>query len=59
MGFVRHRDPGTFWIASGRDRANGPESVIKCIVFGAHRSGRKEAYTYLKEFVLEKLEVPD
>ena len=39
-----------------------PESVINCIaciVFGAHRSGRREAYTYLKEFVLEKLEVPD
>jgi hypothetical protein len=39
-----------------------PESVINCvacIVFEAHRSGRREAYTYLKEFVLEKLEVPD
>jgi hypothetical protein len=29
-----------------------------CIVFGAHRSGRREAYTYLKEFVLEKLGGP-
>jgi hypothetical protein len=39
-----------------------PESVINCIacmIFEAHRSGRREAYTYLKEFVLEKLEVPD
>ena len=39
-----------------------PESVIKCIactVFEAHRTGRREAYTYLKEFVLEKLEVPN
>ena len=39
-----------------------PESVINCIactVFEAHRTGRREAYTYLKEFVLEKLEVPD
>jgi hypothetical protein len=29
------------------------------MIFEAHRSGRREAYTYLKEFVLEKLEVPD
>jgi hypothetical protein len=39
-----------------------PESVINCIacmIFEAHRAGRREAYTYLKEFVLEKLEVPD
>jgi hypothetical protein len=39
-----------------------PESVINCIactVFEAHRTGRRDAYTYLKEFVLEKLEVPD
>ena len=39
-----------------------PESVINCIaciVFEAHRSGRREAYTYLKEFVLEKLEPKD
>jgi hypothetical protein len=39
-----------------------PESVINCIactIFEAHRTGRREAYTYLKEFVLEKLEVPD
>jgi len=39
-----------------------PESVINriaCIVFQAHRTGRKEAYTFLKEFILEKLEVPD
>lgn len=39
-----------------------PESVINCIactVFEAHRTGRREAYTYLKEFVLDKLEVPD
>jgi hypothetical protein len=39
-----------------------PESVINClacIVFGAHRAGRREAYTYLKDFVLKKLEVPD
>jgi hypothetical protein len=39
-----------------------PESVINCIaciIFDAHRTGRREAYTYLKEFVLEKLEVPD
>ena len=38
------------------------ESVISCIactIFEAHRTGRREAYTYLKEFVLEKLEVPD
>jgi hypothetical protein len=39
-----------------------PESVINCIactIFEAHRTGRREAYIYLKEFVLEKLEVPD
>jgi DNA polymerase III delta prime subunit len=39
-----------------------PESVINCIacmIFEAHRTGRREAYTYLKEFVLEKLAVPD
>jgi hypothetical protein len=39
-----------------------PESVINCIactVFEAHRTGRRKAYTYLKDFVLEKLEVPD
>ena len=39
-----------------------PESVINCVactVFEAHRTGRREAYTYLKDFILEKLEVPD
>ncbi len=39
-----------------------PESVINsiaCMIFAAHRTGRREAHTYLKEFVLEKLEVPD
>ena len=40
----------------------GPESVINsvaCMIFAAHRTGRREAYTYLKDFILEKLEVPD
>jgi hypothetical protein len=39
-----------------------PESVINCLacmIFEAHRAGRKEAYNYLKEFVLEELAVPD
>jgi hypothetical protein len=39
-----------------------PESVINCVactVFKAHLTGRKEGYTYLKNFVLEKLGVPD
>jgi hypothetical protein len=34
-----------------------PESVINgiaCKVFEAHRTGRREAYTYLKDFVLGK-----
>ena len=38
-----------------------PESVINCIaciVFGAHRSGRREAYTYLKEFVWKNWRCP-
>ncbi len=32
---------------------------IACMIFEAHRTGRREAYTYLKDFFLEKLEVPD
>jgi hypothetical protein len=40
-----------------------PESVINCIACNGLRGSsdrlRREAYTYLKEFVLEKLEVPD
>jgi hypothetical protein len=28
-------------------------------VFEAHRTGRRKAYTYLKDFVLERLEVSD
>ena len=39
-----------------------PESVINfiaCTVFESHRTGRRDAYAYLKEFVLEKLEVLD
>jgi hypothetical protein len=27
------------------------------MIFAAHRTGRREAYTYLKDFALEKLEV--
>jgi hypothetical protein len=34
-----------------------PREKVK--IFEAHRTGRREAYIYLKEFVLEKLEVPD
>ena len=34
-----------------------PREKVK--TFEAHRTGRREAYTYLKDFVLEKLEVPD
>jgi hypothetical protein len=39
-----------------------PESVINTIasmVCHAHRMGRKEAYDYLKQFVLEQMRVPD
>ena len=36
-----------------------PSNRIACTVSEAHRTGRREAYTYLKEFVLQKLEVPD
>jgi hypothetical protein len=34
-----------------------PREKVK--IFEAHRTGRREAHTYLKDFVLEKLEVPD
>jgi hypothetical protein len=37
------------------------ESVISCIactIFEAHRTGRREAYTYLKEFVRKSSKFP-
>ena len=39
-----------------------PESLINTIasmVCHAHRKGRKEAYNFLKQFVLEQMRVPD
>jgi hypothetical protein len=49
------------WLPAEITRA-GPESVINTIasmVCHAHRMGRKEAYDYLKQFVLEQMRVPD
>jgi hypothetical protein len=34
-----------------------PREKVK--VFEAYRTGHREAYTYLKDFVLETLQVPD
>ena len=42
----------------GKERGHfSPSEKVK--IFTAHRTGRREAYTYLKEFVLDKLEIPD
>jgi hypothetical protein len=49
------------WLPAEITRAV-PESVINTIasmVCHAHRMGRKEAYNYLKQFVLEQMRVPD
>ena len=49
------------WLPAEITRAV-PESVINTIasmVCHAHRMGRKEAYDYLKQFVLEQMRVPD
>jgi hypothetical protein len=49
------------WLPAEITRAV-PESVINTIasmVCHAHRKGRKEAYNYLKQFVLEQMRVPD
>jgi len=49
------------WLSAEITRAV-PESLINTIasmVCHAHRMGRKEAYDYLKQFVLEQMRVPD
>jgi hypothetical protein len=49
------------WLPAEITRAV-PESVINTIasmVCHAHRKGRKEAYNFLKQFVLEQMRVPD
>jgi hypothetical protein len=49
------------WLPAEITRAV-PESLINTIasmVCHAHRMGRKEAYNFLKQFVLEQMRVPD
>ena len=49
------------WLPAEITRAV-PESVINTIasmVCHAHRMGRKEAYNFLRQFVLEQMRVPD
>jgi hypothetical protein len=60
--FLSARKLGSIFVSSAEIVHTVAESVINfiaCTVFEAHRTGRMEAYTYLKDFVLEKIEGPD
>ncbi|HEY5744302.1 MAG TPA: hypothetical protein VIS99_17390 [Terrimicrobiaceae bacterium] len=55
------RSATTGWLPAEITRAV-PESVINTIasmVCHAHRMGRREAYNYRKQFVLEQVRVPE
>jgi hypothetical protein len=55
-----HRNSGILWVARAEIVRAVPEFVIDiaCTIFDTHRPA-VEAYTYLKDFVLEKLDVLD